>query len=601
VASKTSAGREEVFLMVPNRIIPIAKERFLCVLYGKPTVVAISLFQRRVLGTYRETGTLAKMSSNALRLLALGPGYKNQIDEALQELSRTGVLTPISCVIGHGREETQNQPITSLCFPSADRPRQLFRAMDSFLSHIRERGRSVTTVVIDDSESGVTQSAYLSGLRAAAIKSTTELRYADRPTRTNYIRQLAREGIDPKIASFALLGLGHRGAITTGSAQNCILLDTADEHILSVDDDVICRLARHPGFLPHVNIQSHSPAREQWFFRNHAELLEFATWRDNIDLLKEHEQLLGSSLINTLLDLDPLRQEEMTVCPHITKVLLGDTAARVLLTFSGVAGDSGAYASWPWLTAQEPSLSRLLLGKTSMNAALASREILSVARQPTITHDNFFQSMAFGLANNTALPPFLPIGRNQDGVFGTLIQLMAPGSVAHLPIAVLHEPPTKRLTSFPDFRLADLIDATIRRLSPTYRIGSKNLLEMVGRELEYIAYLGPSDFLEQLSEARDVYFQQILTSIDLALATGMNRQKYWLTLLLRFRRQTVTARLSRSALFPLEVQHGTGRSDAVTASRNVLRDTASLLQSWVHMTECARFLAQRGIRISTRL
>jgi hypothetical protein len=73
-----------------------------------------------------------------------------------------------------------------------------------------------------------------------------------------------------------------------------------------------------------------------------------------------------------------------------------------------------------------------------------SRQVLLAASATSITDGQFFMNTACGLDNRHLCAPYLPVGRNSDGLFGTIMHACAEEAFfAHHPWVVLHDPPTR--------------------------------------------------------------------------------------------------------------------------------------------------------------
>jgi hypothetical protein len=88
---------------------------------------------------------------------------------------------------------------------------------------------------------------------------------------------------------------------------------------------------------------------------------------------------------------------------------------------------------------------RLLKSEEDYRLALRSREVLRQVRSAAVCHGSPFMSMFFGMDNRTLLPPYFPLGRNEDGTFGYLVGRCLEGSYSgYLPWSLVHDPPTWR-------------------------------------------------------------------------------------------------------------------------------------------------------------
>jgi hypothetical protein len=107
---------------------------------------------------------------------------------------------------------------------------------------------------------------------------------------------------------------------------------------------------------------------------------------------------------------------------------LGGEQDEIVLSTSGLEGDCGSEA--PWLE---------LLNGRDYEGAL-TRSVRRGVSRVTITPVGHFMSFAYGVMNTCSLPPFAPVGRNQDGVFAAMVKWTRPYALAcHLPVYVRHE------------------------------------------------------------------------------------------------------------------------------------------------------------------
>jgi hypothetical protein len=105
---------------------------------------------------------------------------------------------------------------------------------------------------------------------------------------------------------------------------------------------------------------------------------------------------------------------------------------RVVLTMSGLLGDCGADA---------PVFELMQQGR----GAPRRRQVQRGCRQATLTPVDHLMSYAYGCINDELLPPFMPMGRNQDGAFAAAVAATLPGAtLCHLPFYVQHIPATRR-------------------------------------------------------------------------------------------------------------------------------------------------------------
>lgn len=86
---------------------------------------------------------------------------------------------------------------------------------------------------------------------------------------------------------------------------------------------------------------------------------------------------------------------------------------------------------------------------------------MRIARKCAVTHEPRGMTYAIGLSNRLPLPPFMPIGRNEDGVFSAMLGLLDPTALfANLPVGIVHD--SDRPSAYRD---PAMLSATQTRLS----------------------------------------------------------------------------------------------------------------------------------------
>jgi hypothetical protein len=303
--------------------------------------------------------------------------------------------------------------------PTRDRPDCLRRCLLSHLESGRRHGRDIDFMVVDDSTTAAARAANRELLGELAVRWEARFVYAGPEERAGFAEALVRKaGLPEAAVRFALLPDGG-WPVATGSSRNALLLLTAGALLLQVDDDTLCRLAPAPGARPGLAFSQRPDPTEFWFPDGDGPLLPLSD-PVGADLLAVHEGLLG------------------TTVP-------GPNGGPVLATAAGVAGDSGMGTAVYFLLLDGASRNRLVRSPEVYRAALTGRRLLRAVSQATVCRPGYSMALNLGLDNRRLLPPFLPVMRNQDGVFAALMRACFPDSLfGFLPWTVVHEPPTPR-------------------------------------------------------------------------------------------------------------------------------------------------------------
>ena len=130
--------------------------------------------------------------------------------------------------------------VTTVGFITADWPKILRRGILSFLAHCDAHARWPRFLVIDGSHEPSSRRATRAVVNGLGTSSPHDLRYVGPDEAARLSAGLARCGAP--IGSFA--------PGTIGENRNLLLLLTAGEYVLTVDDDIVCDLRAHEGDTP---------------------------------------------------------------------------------------------------------------------------------------------------------------------------------------------------------------------------------------------------------------------------------------------------------------------------------------------------------------
>ena len=212
---------------------------------------------------------------------------------------------------------------------------------------------------------------------------------------------------------------------STGANRNLLLLLTAGEHVLTVDDDVVLETWGATNRDDALALMGHQQELfETEFFASRASALASVV-RMPADVLAAHEALLGHS-VSALVDRSSRAADMTRACGHLRSALDQGRPLVVKATFAGLAGDAGVYCPYRLLFSGGPLRQLLLTSASTFQTALTSREASRIVHTNVVTHDCGCMAPCMGLANREVVPPFMPTGRNEDGVFGVMLAASGP-------------------------------------------------------------------------------------------------------------------------------------------------------------------------------
>ena len=476
--------------------------------------------------------------------------------------------------------------ITTVGVVTRDRLPSLTACLESYLGNCQRHSRSPEFVVADDSSREEAADRTKAALRRLADQSKARVRYAGRQQKIRFAAALATESaVSPEIIHFALFG-DERRALSTGANRNSLLLDAAGELMLTVDDDTLCRVAEAPGRETALTFFSGYDPTEFWFFPDRRRAMQSVSFVD-ADLLGCHDALLGSAVAD----------------------LQGsaETPGSVTMTLHGLVGDSGMASPRYYLTLGGVSRDRLVASQHVYQSALRSREILRTVRQPTVTAGPFCMTTFLGMDNRQSLPPFFPVERNSDGIFGHMLRKCVDGShVAFLPWVLLHAPEPARSFSPDDLwgeaktvRLSDIVIAgVLGHETPSEAVPTAARLDDLGKHLQWLGSLPLSAFEEYVGGVQNLRDFAVVTALHGQLQTYGASPGFWADDVSRLIELMSNASAAEDYVFTGDLLRGREIDAARRLAQELVRKYGELLEAWPAMIAAARRLRAAGCRLA---
>jgi hypothetical protein len=497
--------------------------------------------------------------------------------------------------------------ISCVAIPTAARGTQLDRAVRSYVDNMARFEHQCPLLICDDSRDACAQAETVKLLQAIGTDLGCPIWYAGIDEKLRYARRLAGDsGCDPALAEFALLGTAS-ARIRTGANRNAILLHTHGSCILSADDDTICVPRAVVGSGSNLMLSGHMNAAEAWCFPDASSATSWTAPKP-LDVLAEHEQYLGQPLSNALchagypgphVDLDHM-------CAHMLSSLnVGQGTIRT--SYSGARGDSGFHSDLSLILHDSAATRRRLrdLGP-AYRRTVESRQIVRQAIRPTISHvDTFTVGMCMGLYNRGIVPPYMPIGRNQDGLFGHLLARLSDHDyTVSLPFTIGHHPLDPRAYTADRDVTIRVNDCLIGYLSTCQvaQAGDSRAERLVsfGKTLCQIAALPPEDF-DELSRVLILSrVSSIMLRLEYVLAGDADGDSEW--------RSDLEGRILALRQLAAEPERclpvDVPQYDDLPPRRcmqSVIQQFGQLLQAWEVLLESAAKLRECGITPARRL
>jgi hypothetical protein len=435
----------EGFYAVPASVFPVGGNECLVLNRRDGSVRHVDALAARALGCCQGVRPLEVHAAAMLRAgVSANPAA---IAKAIEQLLSLELLRGWTWRAPESPANAEPGEIDTVAIVTADRPKMVARCLDAIIRHCRRWHHAPRLLVVDGSrhEADATRQAACH----AATEAPGPVEYLGQTEADHLRRAFAGEHIPADVLDFALTP----GEI--GANRNLALLSTVGERVLMVDDDVLLEPWALEEAKDGIALVGHDDPREWRFFETRQAALD-ATHRVDIDLLTAHGSLLGRHLGDLLTQNAP---DLDVACHHMVTAAENPGDLTISLTFAGLAGDSARYCATRLLLSSGRLRQRLYREPRSLELATTTREAHSIPAQLSITHHTACLAYCMGMSNADGLVPFLPVGRNEDGVFGMTLQMTGHRSLAaHLPCGVLHD------STRPSFYTADELARSARQV-----------------------------------------------------------------------------------------------------------------------------------------
>jgi hypothetical protein len=555
---------------------------------------SVELFDDSVAGLMQYLGCWRTLQEHfSIIESGVGSQASGMIEEAISELLRCGLLTSRTEFLDRLRCDKPPAAYPSievLSWCTKDRPAQLARSMESFLDNAKRHGHAPQVFVCDDSHDRAVQEKNRATVGKAGKARGLTTRYLGLTERHELAEELLsrNKDIPPEVLEFALFGVPGFPD-TTGANHNALLLAARGQVVFNTDDDTLCEFAsRHGGGAQAFALSSSPDPTVSSFFLDAASLSEGVALEDQ-DILSAHASFLGSidsNRFSAALDIDSMSAQ-------FVHRLMSRTC-RVAVVSCGVCGDCGLWNPRYLLRLTSGSRDNLIQSEATYRAATTNRLLLRAVPRPTVSDSTYFQAMCVTFDDSRLLPPFFPITHSFDGVFAQTLRTVLPDLfIAHLPLAVKHEPPTPRqfepgsIRRIP-FRLTELMNIVLADCAEHVRHASGvDALEAAGRHLEDVASLASRDYIEYIKSRYLAHISRYVADLEILLAVHKALPKYWAEDVEGQLDTLVKLPTSRDFCIPSDLKEGMSNEEAITFARQLTDRFGELFLTWPEMLEAA--------------
>jgi hypothetical protein len=603
---------EPVYRALGLTIVPAGTDEAVIKATGQPPVL-VSRFAAECLVRCDSFRTLADHAGCIASELRLGPAERGEMYRELGRLAEAGLLTPLEAWAPAPAEQPQEASVVdSLVLVSANRAASSGLCLESFIGNARSFGRNPEWVLYDDSIDPAVRKGYRQMLAQVGSKAGNSILYAGLEEKQAFADALAAEGLDREVVDFCLFGVAVQGN-HYGANRNAMFLDMNGRVMVSQDDDTFCET----GLLPDDCGPATDPERACLATGDASVFSYFGTVgeartapeRMELDYLGLHEKVLGQNARQLLACPGSGVEAAATEAADrlVRSVLSGK--GRIMATQMGIAGDSGMGSTFYYLQAKGASRENLLADEDLFRSYMTSRAV--VRRVPSVTlNDNpAFMTYAVGFDCRELLPPFVPMLRNSDALFGSMLSLLQPdGLFGLLPWTIGHEPPearfsdeASRLRNVTGIGAADYL-AMLCRIWPAAIAAGLPVearFRSLGRHLVDVGKL-PTGELEELLGSLYVRDKaRLLGMLEGLLEEFGGQPEFWAVEVRAAVKAIAEALPRRESVMPGDL----GGSDCearLGVFSTLVRRYGELLLAWPDIISATTSLRSREIRIASR-
>jgi len=400
-----------------------------------------------------------------------------------------------------------SDPVDSLVFawPSSGQRKTLLESIEGHAKNLHQYGRSVPLLLSIDGKRNDLDTDISSGLEKLYAQYPKQFRIVDSDSRHAFLESLP-QNIDRESASYALLPPLNAGTTRQGPGnnRNMMLLSSAGRLLIASDDDILCTPVTCKKELGGPVFTSNLFPLPLRFYPYRSSLLAEVS-ETSCDIAEQHLQYLGHQASEFIGTEHPAAQ------------------GKILFTCAGYYGDSGLGRARTVLALKDEM--RLHMLKYGYEDTRYSREVTRIPERDLIGPSMVFMTGHSGYDVREYLPPFFPIGGNEDGFFAMLVRVCTPGSLTAFPsFGLLHNPPEHRphtRESLVGFKpgITELLMALTLACMPDSSIAdTRNRMIQLGVNYMEISRLTNTNFVELIhhcwTQGAMAYVEELETLLD---------------------------------------------------------------------------------------
>jgi hypothetical protein len=278
--------------------------------------------------------------------------------------------------------------------------------------------------------------------------------------------------------------------------------------------------------------------------------------------------------------------------------------ANVAVSFVGTVGDAGAQYPFRFLHGGR-TFDRLIETVHAYRLGMTTRQMIKAAGRPTLSDGTFCMTTNIGLDHRTLLPPFVPVLRNEDGVFGTMLSLLFPSSfTGYAPYTVQHLPPEARTLAADAQRTrykTQLANGLLMWIIASFRDqpvgpdGTRNVRSL-GRSLQELGTLPQHRFADFLRQVAVRAMHANVVHAERQLAQRRGAPAYWAADVEAYLRAAEEAVVHPEFAVPYDLAGNA--AERLALFQALIATFGALLIHWPDIVEAARDLRAEGHRLA---
>lgn len=393
--------------------------------------------------------TLAKHVDMLTSTIPQLAGQQADVSKVLEMVRDAGLFTSAEdmCarITSTAETVTTEPPRTRIFINTCDRPDAIHRLVQSMV-YAGNLSRHEELFLIDDSRDPENAELNRQLIEKFNLTSPCDMRYVGANAQEQLLNALVEELPEHEASIRFLIDRKRwKDKKSYGLARTVSLLLSVDSRAIVMDDDVICVAVDSP--FKADGIAFGDTSREVEFYASEQDILA-RTKKMETDPLTGHAQCLGLNLSQALqkLGVSNLKPSDLQGA-NGAFLSQWHGGSPVIVTQTGTMGDPGT-PDTDWVYSVDvDSAKRLMASQGGLEGALSNRHYWMGQPKP-LFNKMAVMSQVTGLDNSKLLPPYFPVFRGEDYLFGAMVEYLHPDSaVLEYDWCVPHFPIEKRTGS----------------------------------------------------------------------------------------------------------------------------------------------------------